>query len=213
MMNLKEAFRYQNKIQSFMDEAHEILEDESNIMTTANTHLRKKVMPEAEDETILVAAESEYSENITDIAKFLLYLLDQKAALSAAIRKAKDALEIDMDSEVSINAARQRIACTFKRMNDLRSSEKIISNAGAGYRFNAEGNQISYRCDVRRVTKINFDRNVIRTALEKLNKASDDASAKLDLCLVTSNVDFEPPFDVNVSFTDAFRAFAGLTEE
>ena len=213
MMNLKEAFRYQNKIQSFMDEAHEILEDESNIMTTANTHLRKKVMPEAEDEMILVAAESEYSENITDIAKFLLYLLDQKAALSAAIRKAKDALEIDMDSEVSINAARQRIACTFKRMNDLRSSEKIISNAGAGYRFNAEGNQISYRCDVRRVTKINFDRNVIRTALEKLNKASDDASAKLDLCLVTSNVDFEPPFDVNVSFTDAFRAFAGLTEE
>ena len=213
MMNLKEAFRYQNKIQSFMDEAHEILEDESNIMTTANTHLRKKVMPEAEDETILVAAESEYSENITDIAKFLLYLLDQKAALSAAIRKAKDALEIDMDSEVSINAARQRIACTFKRMNDLRSSEKIISNAGAGYRFNAEGNQISYRCDVRRVTKINFDRNVIRAALEKLNKASDDASAKLDLCLVTSNVDFEPPFDVNVSFTDAFRAFAGLTEE
>ena len=49
-------------------------------------------------------------------------------------------------------------------MNDLRSSEQTISNGGTGYRFNAEGNQISYRCDVRRVTTINYDRKVIRAA-------------------------------------------------
>ena len=117
-------------------------------------------------------------------------LLDEKGKLFAAIRKAKSELDIDMDSAVSLNATRQSIARTFKRMNDLRSSEQTISNGGTGYRFNAEGNQISYRCDVRRVTTINYDRKVIRAALGKLNQRADETSAKIDLCLVTSKVDY-----------------------
>lgn len=197
-MNLKEAFRYQNKLQSFMDVAQEILDRDSNVTKVENTHLRHKVMAEAEDETIVITPDTEYYEQITGIAQFLLYLLGEKEALFAAIRKAKDALDIDMDSEVSLNAARQSIARTFKQ---------IIPNGGTGYRFNAEGNQISYRCDVKRVTTINYDRNVIRRELGKLNRASDEISAKLDLCLVTSTVDYEPPFDVNDSFADAFERF------
>lgn len=197
-MNLKEAFRYQNKLQSFMDEAQEILDRDSNVTKVENTHLRHRVMAEAEDETIVITPDTKYYEQITGIAQFLLYLLGEKEALFAAIRKAKDALDIDMDSEVSLNAARQSIARTFKQ---------IIPNGGTGYRFNAEGNQISYRCDVKRVTTINYDRNVIRRELGKLNKASDETSAKLDLCLVTSTVDYEPPFDVNDSFADAFERF------
>ena len=112
-----------------------------------------------------------------------------------------------MDSEVSLNATRQSIAHTFKRMNDLRNSEQTISNGGTGYRFNAEGNQISYRCDVKRVTTINYDRNVIRAELSKLNKQADETSTKIDLCLVTSTVDYEPPFDANSSFSEAFEAY------
>ena len=136
-MNLKEAFRYQNKLQSFMDEAQGILDRENNITKVENTYLRHKVMPEAEDEKVVTIPETEYGEQITDIARFLLNLLDEKKTLFAAIRKAKDALDIDMDSEVSLNAARQSVARTFKHMNDLRSSEQTISNGGTGYRFNA----------------------------------------------------------------------------
>ena len=212
-MNLKEAFRYQNKLQSFMDEAQRILNQDSNITTVTNTYLRHKVMAEAEDETVIVVPDTEYSEYITDMAKFLLYLLDEKSKLFAAIRRAKDALEIDMDSEVSLNATRQSVARTFKRMNDLRSSEQTISNGGTGYRFNTDGNQISYRCDVKRVTTINYDRNVIRTELSKLNKLADETSAKLDLCLVTSNVEYDSPIDVNASFAEAFEAFAKISRE
>ena len=206
-MNLKEAFRYQNKLQSFLDEAQRMLDRDSNVTRVENTHLRHKVMAEAEDETVFAAPETEYSEKITDIARFLLYLLDEKGKLFAAIRKAKDALGIDMDSAVSLNTVRQSIACTFRRMNALRSSEQTIANGGIGYRFNAEGNQISYRCDVRRVTTINFDRRVIRAALGRLNQQADEASAKIDLCLVTSMVDYEPPFDVNASFAEAFETY------
>ena len=158
----------------------------------------------AEDETVMDVAQTEYAEQITDVARFMLYLLEEKGRLFAAIRKAKDALDMDMDSEVSLNAARQSIARTFKRMNDLRSSEQTISNGGTGYRFNAEGNQISYRCDVRRVMTINYDRKVIRAALGKLNQQADETSTRIDLCLVTSKVDYAPPFDVNASFAEAF---------
>ena len=206
-MNLKEAFRYQNKLQALMDEAQGILSCDANVTKVENTYLRHKVMSEAQDETVLIAPETEYYEQITGVAQFLLYLLEEKGKLFAAIRKAKDALDVDMDSEVSLNAARQSLARTFKWMNDLRSSEQTISNGGTGYRFNAEGNQISYRCDVRRVTTINYDRNVIRRALGRLNKLADETSTKLDLCLVTSKVEYEPPFDVNASFAEAFEAY------
>ena len=210
-MNLKEAFRYQNKLQSFMDEVQQVLDYNENVTKVENTYLRHKVMSEAEDETVVTVPETEYYEKITDLARFLVYLLDEKATLFAAIRKAKSALEIDMDSEVSLNASRQNIARTFKHLNDLRSSEQMISNGGTGYRFNADGNQISYRCDVKRVTTINYDRNVIRSILGKLNKEADDTSAKIDLCLVTSSVDYEPPFDVNSSFAEAFEIFTSKT--
>ena len=206
-MNLKEAFRYQNRLQSLMDEAQGILDFDANVTKVENTHLRHKVMPEAEDETVTNTPDTEYYERITDVARFLVYLLDERARLSAAIRKAKNALEIDMDSEVAINSSRQCIAKTFKHLNDLRASEKIISNGGTGYRFNTDGNQITYRCDVKRVTTINYDRNVIRTILGKLNKAADETSANIDLCLVTSTVEYDTPFDVNSSFSEAFDSF------
>jgi hypothetical protein len=206
-MNLKEAFRYQNKLQSFMDEAQGILDCDANVTKVENTYLRHKVMPEAEDETVLAVPETEYYEQITGIAQFLLYLLGEKENLFAAIRTAKNALDIDMDSEVSLNSNRQSIARVFKRMNDLRSSEQTISNGGSGYRFNADGNQISYRCDVKRVTVINYDRKVIRAELGKLNKKADETSTRIDLCLVTSKVDYTPPFDVNASFAEAFETY------
>ena len=206
-MNLKEAFRYQNKLQALLDEAQGILDCDSNVTNVANTYLRHKVMAEAEDETILDLPQTEYAQQITDIARFMLYLLEEKGRLFAAIRKAKDALDMDMDSEVSLNAARQSIARTFKRMNDLRSSEQLLSGGGTGYRFNAEGNQISYCCDVKRVTTINYDRKVIHAALSKLNRQADETSNRLDLCLVTSKVDYTVPFDVNASFAEALETY------
>ena len=174
-MNLKEAFRYQNKLQALLDEAQGILDCDSNVTNVANTYLRHKVMAEAEDETILDLPKTEYAQ------------------------------------QVSLNAARQSVARTFKRMNDLRSSEQLLSGGGTGYRFNAEGNQIAYRCDVKRVTTINYDRKVIHAALGKLNRQADETSNRIDLCLVTSRVDYAVPFDVNASFAEAFETYLEST--
>ena len=179
-MNLKEAFRYQNRLQAFLDTANSVLSDADNITQVTKTHLRHKVMPEVEEE---------------------------KETLSYAIRKAKAQLDMDMDSEVSLNAARQRAAATLAAMAALRSSEQVLHNGGSGFRFNTDGDQVTYKCDLKRVTTINYDRSVVRTELAKLNRQIDQTSQRLDLCLVTSNVDYVPPFDVNASFAEAFEAF------
>lgn len=63
-MNLKEAFRFQNKLTAMMEEAQTILGRNQNITRVQNTYLRKKVMAEAEDETTIEQPSTEYSEQI-----------------------------------------------------------------------------------------------------------------------------------------------------
>ena len=210
-MNLKEAFHFQNKLQSMMDEAHSILGSTANITKVQNTYLRKKVMPEAENETTIDAPATEYSEQITLVAEFLLHLLSEREKLSVAIFHAKAGLDLPagLDGEVSLNSKRQEVAGLFRRMAGLRSSEVLISNGGTGYRFNNEGNQVSYRCDVKRVTTINFDRNKIRKMCGDLSKKADEVSAALDSVMVNTQVEYTVPFDVNDTFAEAFEAFAG----
>ena len=204
-MNLKEAFRFQNKLQSLMDEAEMLLEDDRNITEIKVTALHKKVMPEKENETTVEVAPSEYADRINDVAAFLLDLLSEREKLSRAIRAAKSQQPVDMDSEVSLNGKRQAIAAVFRHMVDLRNSEQLLAGGATGYRFNADGNQVSYRCDAKRVVTINYDRNQIRAALKRLSETADAVSAELDRCLINSEVAYEAPFDVNDSFAAIFN--------
>ncbi len=207
MMNLKEAFRFQNKLQGLMNEAQSILANERNITRTQTTIFHKKVMPELENEVTVDVAPSEYADRINELVDFLLYLLEEHEKLAGSIHKAKAALPIDMDNEVSLNGRRQNIASTLRHMVEMRSSEQVLPGGGIGYRFNAEGNQVSYRCDAKRVTTINFDRNRMRTYAMGLNRKSDETSAELDRCMVNAEVDYEVPFDVNENFSMIFEGY------
>lgn len=204
-MNLKEAFRYQNKIERLMCEAKDILSRERNVTKVENTSLRHKVNPDAADETTLELPETEYADQITEIAVFLMFLLDEREKLSRSIREAKKAMDIDFDGEVSLNAKRQTIADIFRRMSEIRCSEKLHPNMGVGYKFNAEGNQVSYRCDLKTVTTINFDRNKVRAYAAGLSKKADLISAELDKSMVNTEVDYESPFDVNDTFAEVLQ--------
>lgn len=206
-MNLKEAFRFQNKLQALMNEAQGILMQDRNVTRTQTTVFHKKVMPELENEITEEIVPCEYADRINGIMAFLMYLLDEHEKLAKGIHDAKAALPIDMDNEVALNGKRQNIASVLRRMVDLRSSEQMMVGGGIGYRFNAEGNQVTYRCDAKRVTTINFDRNKARTYAIALNKKSDEISAELDRCMVNSEVVYEVPFDVNDSFHTIFEGY------
>ena len=204
-MNLKEAFRYQNKLQRLMDDAQDILSRDKNVTKVANTALRHKVNPEAQDETTFDLPDTEYADQITEVAVFLMFLLSERERLSQAIRKAKREMDMDFDGEVSLNSKRQEIAAVFRHMGEIRSSENLYPGAGVGYKFNAEGNQVSYRCDLKKVTTINFDRNKVRSYAAFLNKKSDQTSAELDKRMVNTEVDYEAPFDVNDTFAEVLQ--------
>ena len=83
-MNLKEAFRFQNKLSALMEEAQGILSQDANVMQIRNTYLRRKVMEGAEDETTIETPPSEFAAQITKVAEFLIYLLREKEKRGAA---------------------------------------------------------------------------------------------------------------------------------
>lgn len=205
-MNLKEAFRFQNKLQELIEDAQRHLGNDQNVLKVKTTYLRSKAMEGAADEVIEENLASQFAGRANDLMSFLLYLLEQKELLATAIHEVKKELPIDMDSETTLNAQRQRIAQTFGYLVNLRSSEKTIPGGGTGYRFNVEGNQVTYRCDVRKVTTIDFDRNVARKHLSALNKKSDAVSAEIDRCIVNFTVNYDVPFDVNDTFEEIFDA-------
>lgn len=166
------------------------------------TALLHKVNPDAVDETTIEPANTVYADQITDIAVLLMFLLGERERLSRAIREAKKAMDMDFDGEVSLNTRRQELASIFRNMVQLRSSETVISGGGVGYKFNAEGNQVSYRCDLKTVTTINFDRSKIRSYATALSRKADEISADLDKRMVNTEVSYEPPFDVNDTFAE-----------
>ena len=206
-MNLKDAFRLQNKLKNLMYEATSILQERGNIVKIKTTHLRSKVMTDAQDAVVEEAAPSEYAGHANEVAAFLMALMEEREKLSKAIHAAKSNLDLDMDSEVGLNRQRQELAEVFRNMTTLRNSEKTIADGGSGFRFNGEGNQVSYRCDSVQFITIDFVRNKIRGMSRALSKRADDVSMALDQCLVNTEVAYEAPFDMNDSFEDILNDF------
>ena len=83
-MNLKEAFRFQNKLGTLMDEAQGILGREANITKVENTYLRQKVYDGAENETVVDTPPTEFADRITDVVKFMMHLKGRFSYLALA---------------------------------------------------------------------------------------------------------------------------------
>lgn len=206
-MNLKEAFRFQNRLERLIQETENILDDEDSVTLTRRTYLYKKANPEAENETVTVIPDTEYYRQLNEMIEFAVYLLGERKKLSAAINKVKRSLPLDLDGEISLNRCRQRLSESFRRMARIKSKEVTETNGGIGYRFNNEGNQVAYKCDVERVTTINFNRGTVRKYAAQLSEKSDAVSMEIDKCIINYAVEYEPDFDVNDSFDEVFEKF------
>ena len=212
-MNLKEAFRFQKKIQSFLRGVDNILEDESVITEVEETYLFSRVDSSIEDRKSTRASESEYADakSVNKMMYFALFLLDERDKLTYAIKKAKADLDFDIDGEVSINKDRRSYIEKLRKMVDLKTKEHISRNGGTGYKFNTDGEQVSYKCDVKKVVSINYDRNLARKFFKRLNTEADEVSAKIDKLMIETEVNYKPPFDVYSSFDDVFYGFTPKT--
>ena len=204
-MILKEAFRCQNYLSRLIGEAIDYLTTTSNVVITKQEHLKSKSNADAEDEVVIADKYSDIEYKPNQVIDFLLDVLNEKEKLSDAINKAKLNTEINIDSSTAINKEKQRIASIFDRLSKTKSGEKIRNDSD--YKFNAEGNQVSYYYEVKETTTIDFDRNKVKGIVKRLRRESDNTSNELDRVQVTLEVDYSPTYEINDDFEDSLEIF------
>lgn len=200
-MVLKEAYRYQNYLTELIDEAERYLTKRDFITTTKQTHNRSKANPEAQNETLEVP--SLYTVEFTpmNLVDFITKAITEKEKLSEAIVVAKKNTEIDIDASIALNKIKQGYISVLSSMSNIKSSEK--KTRGTDYKINqVDGNQMSYYYDIEEVVSINYDRNDVKGLIKKLTKETDDVSMKLDAIQITTEVEYEPIWDIGDSLED-----------
>lgn len=84
-MNLKEAFRFQNKLNELITKSEEILRNEGNTMRVTNTVMKNRVDKDAENEVTREAYRFslfDHEGKVTILSDFLMYLFEEKRKLS-----------------------------------------------------------------------------------------------------------------------------------
>ncbi|MDD3417111.1 MAG: hypothetical protein EOM34_08675 [Clostridia bacterium] len=206
-MNLKEAFRFQNKITSVIDTAAGYLGQQENVMKITVEHLRKKANPDAENEVVELTDSRPFPFEVNQLVSFLVAMIDEKEKLYKAITAAKKNLDYDMDAQIDLNMRRQSTSRLFRDMSNIRSSEVIQRGRGMDYTFNAEKNQMQYYYDLKRVSVIDFDRKKVKNMANQLINKADEVSTKIDRIMVNTEVEYTPIFGVNDSFDEAVEAY------
>ena len=199
-MILKEAFRYQNYLTSLFVQATGYLSREDFITTTKQKHLRSMANTDAQDEDIVVPKTLNIDYKPNDLIDFVVKLIDEKQKLSNAIAEAKKSLDIDVDAAMSMNKTKQDFISVLRRMASIKSSES--DKEGTSYKFNNDGDQVSYRYPVKEVKTIDYDRNAVKGLISKYKKETDQISTTRDRIDIMSDVDYTPVWEVDTPLED-----------
>lgn len=199
-MILKEAFRYQNYLSLLLSQAMNYLSCESYITTTIQSHNRTKVNPEAQDEKITIQKPYNVIFEPNDLIDFVVKVIEEKEKLSNAIAESKRTLEFDIDAAMSINKMKQEFIQTLRRMAVIKSTE--LEKEGTSYKFNNDGDQVSYRYPVKEVKTIDYDRNTVKSLISKFKKETDKISTERDRIDIMTEVNYDPIWEVDTPLED-----------
>ena len=207
-MNLKESFRYQNFLENMMAEAGSSLTSREHSLAVTKRHLRNKSNYEAQDMVETVDVGEFYMND--DVLSFMLLLVEERQKLTNAIGRAKASVGFDIDAAVETNKFRQTVAARTKAMLRFVSSKR--TEQGRDYKFNVEGNQTPYLYEIEVETTEAFDRGRAKSVVREIMLQADKASAEIDSALINTQVEYEPPFNVNDSFDDVMEEFLAKRE-
>ena len=200
-MNLKEAFRYQNFLDGLLSSTRAAMSTPSNLLQEERNHLRSKAIHDGKDERETVEAADLISPD--QCVELAMQIINEREKLTKAIdaAKASPAGDVgDMDAAIEANKYRQAIAQQIRAMLRYKSGKRM--ERGTGYTFNSEGNQVPYVYDVEVTVSELFDRNKMKSTMQKLMDDADRTSARIDEAIVNTKVDYEAIWDVNSSFED-----------
>lgn len=199
-MILKEAFRYQNYLTSLFVQATGYLSREDFITTTKQKHLRSMVNTDAQDEDIVVSKTLNIDYKPNDLIDFVVKLINEKQKLSDAISDVKKSLDIDIDAAMSMNKTKQDFISVLRRMASVKSTES--DKEGLSYKFNNDGDQVSYRYPIKEIKTIDYDRNTVKGLVSKYKKETDEVSTSRDRIDIMTEVDYKPIWEVDTPLED-----------
>lgn len=199
-MNLKEAYRYANYLDSLLDTAYYYLQNKGFVTTTKQNHLRSKANSEATDEVIDVQKPYDVDFTPNNIIDFVVEVISEKEALVSSIAIAKASTEINIDNAIAMNKKKQGFVRVLNELANFKANEKITT--GRAYKFDINGEQKPYFYEITETTSIDYDRSDVKALIKKYNKACDEISAKLDAIEINTEVPFSRTWDVTDSFED-----------
>lgn len=199
-MILKEAFRYQNYLSTLFGQAINYLSREDFITTTTQKHNRSMINSDAQDEEIVVPKVFNVDYKPNDLIDFVVQMIDEKQKLSDAITNAKKSLNMDIDAAMSMNKTKQDFISTLRRMASIRPTES--EKEGTSYKFNNDGDQVSYRYPVKEVKTIEYNRNAVKGLISKYKKETDEISTERDRIDIMTDVDYTPVWEVDTPLED-----------
>lgn len=204
-MNIKNAFRYQNFLTSLERNAQYKL----NSVKTKQTETHQKSLANSN-----VADEVKEAENL-DIAAgitaegciaLMFDIFEEKSKLDAIIAEAKKQADFDFDAEMNTNKARRELINALSPYLGYSDSERM--SRANDFIFNAEGNQVPFSYPVKIETELTYDKKALSEKVKKLSADADDISDKADAFLLSTELEFEPKFDIHDKFEDIVKTYS-----
>ena len=208
-MNLKEAFRYLNHLDQLAQEAKIYLLCKENCTLLTQTHRKSKVNPDVQDEVLTteqIRDNWNMHKDVMQVVDFYIDLIREKHELSLLIAKIKSENEFRMDAELSANKLRQEVSKVLQNVTIINRASRRITH-GSAYKFNTDGNQVSYYYDIEEASEPAFDIKALKEKARALQEESDAVSAEADSFLVNTDVIYTPRYSVSDTFDDAFEQF------
>jgi hypothetical protein len=205
MITLKKSFELQNYMKNLLHLALASLGLTENITTTTQEHMRTKAFYGGEDETITKPKHPDFTHEVMDVVDFACDIQREMDLLTIAINNAKHSHEKDFDSMIAINNRKRALLTRLEIMSSIKPTETIKS--GQAWKFNEEGNQVAYSYDIKEVTTIDFDRNVIKSIISRIRKELDEYSVAIDEMQLETMVDFNTIYEIGDSLEDAIEKF------
>lgn len=194
MISLKEAYRLENTYKGLLRHLKMMLSNTSYITESVEIRYKSKVMPNKQDEEVVINTPEYPVDIIVQSAKDVVNMLDE---LTLAIWEYKRKLPFNIDAVTSINSYRRELAAVFNEMAYTKNSTK--RGAASAFTVNANGEQVQFIYETELHQTICYDRNIARKNSRSMYLKADEISSEIDEALCARKIDYDVPVDVNLT--------------
>ena len=208
-ISLKESFRTLVYIDKTISSLTSYLSNKNNSISVIEQHWKEKSNPEAKNEELDTTTIKEYPDASTiNIINLVQNLIAEKTKLEISVELAKRDIVIQtkgndnlsLDSAISNAKQSRNLANVLNSLINIKTDEK--KTVAQGFKFNINGEEVSYRYDVVITKTINFDRNIVSDNYKSLLEKADKLSISIEKSMMDEIVEYEFPYSIHDSTAD-----------